>query len=231
VEALSARNFGLLIAYVIPGFVILVGLSGPSEAARVWLVGAAMDGPNLGGFLYVTLASVALGMTASAVRWAVLDSIHTLTGLKRPQLDESKLEQYLSAFDYLVEKHFRYYQFYGNSVVALLSAYAAWRVGGGVSPLPYGVAEALLVFIVAVFTAGSRDALRNYFAGGEMLLGRIRKESEDDERQARTRGPKALGQQGDGEAVAEQTRHCEASGDAAGGETGQQVSGPDNSDR
>jgi hypothetical protein len=190
-----------------------------------------MDGPNLGGFLYVVLASVGLGMTASAVRWAVLDSLHTLTGLKRPNLDESKLEQHLSAFDYLVEKHFRYYQFYGNSIVALLTAYAAWRVGGGVSPLPYGGAEALLVFIVAVFTAGSRDALRNYFAGGEMLLGRTRKEFQDDERKARTRGSQALGQQDDGQAVAEQARGVEDRCDATGHEADQQVSGPTNSER
>lgn len=190
-----------------------------------------MDGPNLGGFLYVVLASVGLGMTASAVRWAVLDSLHTLTGLKRPDLDESNLEQHLSAFDYLVEKHFRYYQFYGNSIVALLTAYAAGRVGGGASPLPHGVAEALLVFIVAVFTAGSRDALRNYFAGGEMLLGRIRKEFQDDERQARTRRHQALGQQGDGEAVAEQARGVKAGCDATGHETGQQVSGHESSEQ
>lgn len=223
-DALSARNFGLLIAYVIPGFIILLGLSGPWESARIWLVGSAASGPNLGAVLYVLMASIGLGMTASAIRWSVLDSLHERTGVRRPELDESKLSDNLQAFDYLVEKHFRYYQFYGNSVVALVGAYAMWRLGGGVSPVLTGAVESVLLIIIVVFTAGSRDALRRYYAGGLLLLGPITKESDDDERKARSRDEEPDGQasrDGGGDQVNERRNS------PTGSEAGEEVTSPD----
>ena len=42
---LTARNFGLLIAYVLPGFVGLWGLGYLSEPVRTWLSGAGPAGP------------------------------------------------------------------------------------------------------------------------------------------------------------------------------------------
>lgn len=62
----TAKNFGLAIAYLIPGFVALGGVAAVSDVVRVWLGGSAGSGPTVGGFLYVTLGSVATGMTVSA---------------------------------------------------------------------------------------------------------------------------------------------------------------------
>ena len=84
-KEVSTSNFGLLIAFVLPGFTALWGAAYISPVLRSWLVGSGMTGPTVGGFLYVTLASVAAGLTVSTVRWAVIDTIHHWTGLTQPQ--------------------------------------------------------------------------------------------------------------------------------------------------
>jgi hypothetical protein len=179
---LSGRNFGLLIAYVLPGFVALWGLSYSSDAIRLWLQGTAASAPSVGGALYVVLASVACGMTANAVRWATIDQLHHLTGLDHPDWDDSRLQERLEAFDYLVENHFRYYQFYSSTVVSVLVAYAAWRHSGQSDAS--GGAEFGVSLLAGVFLASSRDALRRYYSGTSLLLGTITKEPTDDERTA-----------------------------------------------
>lgn len=166
------RGFGLLIAYVVPGFVTLLGLAWVSDSVRSWLMGAAEAGPTVGGFFFVAVASVGSGMVASLVRWALLDTLHHHTGVVRPVLNESKLADKLSAFNYLVEHHYRYYQFYGNSMVAALFAYALWKTVDRSHPA-FGWVEAGLFVLVSLFIAGSRDALRKYYAGGELVLGRV----------------------------------------------------------
>jgi hypothetical protein len=182
VGGLSARNFGLVIAYVVPGFVALWGLSYLSGSLRLWLVGAQAGGPNVGSFLYVLLASVALGLTASAVRWAVLDTVHHMTGIAAPHWNDAKLHERLEAFEALVDNHFRYYQFYGHMLVAGTLAYAAWRLSPESASTPWGPTEAGFLFLVAVFAAGSRDALRRYYSRTATLLGTVERTDHHDER-------------------------------------------------
>lgn len=176
---LTARNFGLLIAYLIPGFVALWGASAVSPQIGLWLSGAAAGGPTVGRFLFVTMAAVAAGMTASAVRWAVIDALHRVTGLRRPAWDDAALDHKLAAFDYLVENLYHYYQFYGNTFVAVLFTYALWRTSAPGGP---GWADACVLFVEAVFLAGSRDALRKHFDRTNRLLQAAESEAHRDER-------------------------------------------------
>ena len=182
VDNQTARNFGLIIAYVVPGFSVLVGLSFVFEPVATWLSGAGQAGPSVGSFLYVVVASIAAGMTAGALRWVALDTFHEQTGLPRPRLDESRLHERLAAYDYLVECHYRYYQFYGGALVATLFTYGCWRASDAAASFP-DWSELALIVLVPVFFAGSRDCLKKYYAGGEMLLGTV-KDSTNDERQA-----------------------------------------------
>lgn len=187
---LTARNFGLLIAYVLPGFVGLWGLGYLSEPVRTWLSGAGPAGPSMGGVLYVLVASIGCGMTASAVRWALVDSVYHRTGLRRPAWDDSKLPERLDAFEALVDNHFRYYQFYSNSMVSAAAAYAAWRWAPDTSKPPFGLLEIVLLLLLVVFIAGSRDALRRYYSRTALLLGTHERMVDDDERtQARPADP------------------------------------------
>ncbi len=168
---LSNRNFGLLIAHVLPGFVALCGLQEISPTLRLWLSATAdpHELPTVGGFLYVTLASVALGMTVSAIRWCVVDWMHHHTGLPRPRWDDAKLQVNLEAFDLLVEHHYRYYQFYANSIVSLAIVYAAHRHAHGFDHFT-GTLELAFVALAGVFWATSRSNLTRYYSRATALM-------------------------------------------------------------
>lgn len=158
----TTKNFGLLIAYVLPGFLALWAISPYSPTIQTWLGTSVADAPTVGGFLYVTLGSVAAGLTVSALRWLILDALHHRTGLTKPRWDFSRLSAKLNAFDVLNEQHYRYYQFYGNTLVALCMAAVVrgWlvvRSGADAFQLLLLVVTALLLF------AGSRDTLGKYY--------------------------------------------------------------------
>ncbi len=174
-RGLSNQNFGLLIAYVIPGMIALIAVGYVEPTARVWLSTASSGAgePTVGGFLYVTLASVGLGMAASAIRFVVIDRLHAITGLKRPSWDESMLLSSLPAFESLVEYHYRHYQFYANSLISLIAWYAARRYTLGLERFPDG-SELGLLLIGYVFWVMSRDTLRNYYQRSARLLNESR---------------------------------------------------------
>lgn len=174
----TSRGFGILIAYVIPGFLALWGVSLYSPSVRLWLSGVEATGPTAGGIPYALLASVAAGMTASVVRWAVLDTVHAWTGLKRPLWDDTTLVQRLDIYRFFIEIHYRYYQFYGNSIVAGAFSYTAWRFTTGV-PWMFDLSAILLT---CVFFAGSRDTLRLYYRRTALLLGEKERKACDDQR-------------------------------------------------
>lgn len=165
----SIDNFGLLIAYVVPGFLSLWGASYFVPTVQVWLHGTSVDSPTVGGFLYLTIASIAAGLTASTIRWAIIDTIHHRTGVQPPTWDFSLLHNSVEAFDLLVQIHYRYYQFYGNSLVALTFAYLARRASAG-SWTPVMWLDAVFIIIAIVFVAGSRDALRKYYVRTAQVL-------------------------------------------------------------
>jgi hypothetical protein len=66
VTEVSSSNFGLAIAFLVPGFTVLWGVSYFDETVRHWLSGSSTAMPTVGGFLYVTLASLAAGVAAKA---------------------------------------------------------------------------------------------------------------------------------------------------------------------
>jgi hypothetical protein len=175
VRELKRDNFGLLIAYILPGSVALWGASFHVEVARVWLQTAPGEAATIGGFLYATLASTALGLIISAVRWALVDRVLSLSGVRQPAWNFELFAERLAAYQWLVANHYRYYQFYANMLVALGCAYASWLLSG---PAP-GAREDLtavgFVLIEVVLFAGARDSLRKYYERTRALLARRRR--------------------------------------------------------
>jgi hypothetical protein len=55
VKELHSGNFGLLIAYVLPGITAVWGLSYVSETVEGWLAKAPESAPTVGGVLYARL--------------------------------------------------------------------------------------------------------------------------------------------------------------------------------
>lgn len=165
----SNANFGPLIAYLVPGAVALSGLVPFSPTLEKWFATSLADAPTLGGFLYLTVASLTSGMTVSALRWAALDSLHARTGLAPPRLDFSRLGPNVEALSLLIDIHYRHYLFYANMFVATAIAYVGYRISLGdlhsVGPSDVGIAA-----LEVVFFATSRDTLRKYYRRSEQLL-------------------------------------------------------------
>ncbi len=163
------RPFGLIIAYLLPGFVALVGIAPLVPTVAGWLK-PVDQGVGVGPPVYALLAAIAIGMVASCFRWLLIDRIHALTGVGPPVFNARALEARPSAFTYLVENHYRYYQFYANTLVAVVFAYAIRRLLRTSSFLTFGTDLGVLI-LCAVLFAGSRDALTKYRNRSEQLVG------------------------------------------------------------
>ena len=164
---LSDKNFGIIIAYLLPGFVVVNGISAASPTVAQWLA-APPHIPSVSGFLYVGLGSLGAGLTISAVRWMLLDSIHAWTGIAGPDFDFSKLHKKLDAFDAIVVSHYRYYQFYGNMFVAV-PLWLGCRISAG-SSLMSPVAVLSCMLLELIFFVASRDSLHKYHHRAHQLL-------------------------------------------------------------
>ena len=163
-EESSLNNFGLVIAYVLPGFTALQGFPLLASNSTAWGTGGDPN-PPLTAFLSGTVMALAAGLTVSAIRWLVIDKLHQKTGLRRPARDYALLERNVAAVEYLDLVHYRYYKFYANMVVALVWSYAARDHLLGWQGAP-SLALALLFFFA------SRAALSKFYTRTAELLNR-----------------------------------------------------------
>lgn len=147
-----------------------VGASYLSPVLRSWLAGAEASGPTIGGFLHVTLASVAAGLTVSTVRWATIDRIHHRTGLPQPAWDFSRLQAHFAAYKMLNEIHYKFYQFYSNALISLLFVFVARRIHLGFFTAAFGWLDAGFLLLAPILYIGSRNTLRNYYERVSDLL-------------------------------------------------------------
>lgn len=167
-QNISNDTFGPAIAYLVPGATVLLGMSPFSATLDEWLAVAPNSSPTVGGFLYATLASLAAGMTTSAVRWLLVDTAHGLTGLAAPALDFAGLRENVEAYALLIEVHYRHYQFYANMFVATAVAYIGYRVKLGGPEI--GLVDLGALILEALYFATSRDTLRKYYTRSRQLL-------------------------------------------------------------
>lgn len=166
----SSKQFGLIVAHVLPGFIGLAGIAPLFPAVVQWLQPASQGEAGFGPPIYALMAATAVGMIVSCVRWLLIDHLHHWTGVTPPVWDDRALESRLEAFNYIVEVHYRYYQFYANTLVAVLWAYGMNRFYGTLPLL--GMGTDLGVFLLcSVLFVGSRDALSKYYIRTDRLVG------------------------------------------------------------
>ncbi len=165
----TSNNFGVLIAYLVPGATALWGLSSFSQSLRAWIAATPSDAPTISGFLYLTVASLAVGMTVTAIRWACVDLVHTATGLTAPELDFSLLPGKVDAFNLLIEIHYRHYQFYSNMFVATAITWICHRINIQ-PPCQISWTDPGFLLVETVFFLTSRDTLRKYHQRTQQLL-------------------------------------------------------------
>lgn len=107
-------------------------------------------------------------MIVSAVRWAVVDTLHHWTGLPMPPLDFSKLGQNVEAFALLIEIHYKHYLFYANMTAALGIAYTCYRVKLGA--LTFGWPDVGFAMLETILLVTSRSTLARYYVRSQQLL-------------------------------------------------------------
>ncbi len=169
-QSVSNDTFGPLVAYLVPGATVLWGLSPFSPPLQALFVASSATAPTIGGFLYLTVAAIAAGMIVSAIRWAVIDTLHARTGLRPPSLNFARLGDNVDAFQLLIEIHYRHFQFYANMQVATVIAYLCHRTYYGFAGTS-GWFDVGVLTIEVVFFLASRDTLRKYYRRSEDLLG------------------------------------------------------------
>ena len=162
---LNDRQFGILIAYVIPGFIVVHGLSHRLPDFANWL-GPGQQ-PTVGGFLYVTLASVACGLVVSTARWLVVDTLLHCTGIEKARWSLAALREQLAAFEMFVLYTYRYYQFHANCFVAIPVWFALRSLSEQTIRVDW---LAVLIVIETILLAGARDTLSKYHARTNEIL-------------------------------------------------------------
>ncbi|MBS1969478.1 MAG: hypothetical protein JSU04_04190 [Bdellovibrionales bacterium] len=163
----APQNFGLAIAFVAPGFLGFVALSYFSPMASDWLQAASKEDQGVGVFLFVLLGSIALGIVISGIRALLIDRLlHSklMRGWKvsQPSIQWDKMDdQKREALNTLIEGFYRYYQFYSNSLIALLLLLVARLCGDSNPLLSWWSCAALLIVGVCLFWS-ARDSYRKY---------------------------------------------------------------------
>lgn len=162
----TSESFGLLIAFVIPGLIALWGLSNLVPELRQWIGTSEAECQTFGGFLNLTVASVGAGLTASTVRWMVIDPVHHWTGVRPAAWKMDDFHARTEGLQVLIESHYRYYQFYANCLMAMVfAAFAYWLAEG------FDWGELVVtIALLALFFVGSRDTLSKYYRQVEGLL-------------------------------------------------------------
>src|SRR6266496_1090753 len=154
----ATKQFGLMVAYLLPGFIVLAGIAPFAPVVATWLQPLNQAQASLGAPVYAVLAATTIGMIVSCIRWLLIDHIHHWTGVRPPAWDDSRLEERVVAFNYLVDNHYRYYQFLANTLVAVIWAYSINRWMATSSRLGVGTDLGVFILCAALFT-GSRDSL------------------------------------------------------------------------
>lgn len=162
----TTESFGLLIAYLIPGFIVLWGMSHFSSDIQGWMGVAERSTESIGGFLYGTVAAIGAGLTASTVRWLLIDPIHHWTGIRPPTWEVGNLHTHTTVLEILIDSYYRYFQFYANSAVAITFAATTHWIADGFQWVEFAVVFALCT----LFLAGSRNTLSKYYAQVKDIL-------------------------------------------------------------
>ena len=165
-----AGQFGLLVGYLLPGFLGLVGLAPMSPVVAGWLQGVELGDAGIGPPIYAVLCATMIGMIFSCIRWLIIDHVLAWTGVVAPVWNFRSLDRRLEALTYLVDNHYRYFQFYSNTLIAVAWAYPIQRLMKTSPFLGFGTDLGAL-FLCAVLFAGSRDALAKHYQRAGQLVG------------------------------------------------------------
>ena len=143
-------NFGLIIAYFLPG--VLVTYSLRYISARIdHLLHAVEEGQVfLGPAVVLVVGALVAGLIISSIRTVAVDSLLYKAGIPKPQVDYKKLTsaEKWAVYSQVVENIYRFYQFYGNIFLGLLLL-AILRYGIAGVPI-FASAQSVTLFLITI---------------------------------------------------------------------------------
>jgi hypothetical protein len=123
----TSTSFGLVIAYLLPGLMALYALSYFSAPVHSLFATFLQAQSNVGLFLLVTLAALAVGLQVSIVRSLIFQYwLCRKWSLSAEDFATLAAEGRLTAFRAAVDEHLRYHQFWGGMVVAMPILFGRW---------------------------------------------------------------------------------------------------------
>lgn len=167
-KPVTHQSLGIAIAYLIPGFAVMAAISLHLPPVHIWLGASGPEAPTVGGFLYITVASLATGLFLNSTRGLVLDPLYHRLGVRKNAWDYSRLQSNLAAVEFVLAYQYRYYQFTGNMFLAALFAYPALELAASTWSAARTFAAAM---ILSVLFFSARRLLDTYYRRLDEILG------------------------------------------------------------
>jgi hypothetical protein len=143
-------NFGLIIAFFLPGVIATYSLRYISNQIDQLLQTIEKGQSFVGPAAMLVMGALVAGLIISSVRVVVFDPLIHLTGVPKPKVDYKKLDsaEKRAAYNELVDNIYRYYQFYGNVFLGLLLLACLRYVMAGAPIL--GSAKSFSFFVISI---------------------------------------------------------------------------------
>lgn len=123
----TSTSFGLVIAFLLPGFVGLYSLTFWSANVQEMFHTFLTAQSNLGLFLLVVLVALVIGLLVTPLRWLLFERFLCKSYFLTPDdFAELGTEAKLVAFRAATDELYRYHQFWGGTAIAMLPLYVGW---------------------------------------------------------------------------------------------------------
>ena len=159
----SGLNFGLVIAYLIPGFLATYAVA-PHVSTVDELLGRPSRVPDSASVVPLVLIAVGVGIIINAISAALIRPVIHLSHVHPPDdpVERKYTIEDMHKYNHLVETTFRFHQFYSNTLVAVVLLAPVWLV----RPLQDNfLRNASLLLVVGVLFYTARNSLRNFYKG------------------------------------------------------------------
>lgn len=170
----TSTSFGLLIAFLLPGFVGVYSVTFWSATVKHVFERFLTAESNVGLLLMLVLAALAAGLQVTAVRWLLYESWRSRRTRLGPN-DFAALgssEDRLAAFRAAADEHYRYHQFWGGMSIVIPFLYWGLRSTNCADLAIACNANAFWVFLVieAVTIKAAIEAYRNYVSRARQIM-------------------------------------------------------------
>ena len=189
-NVLARLEFGLVIAFFLPGSVSLYALGYLSPPVAQIFQAALSEGGALGASFLILIGSLVVGIVTSSFRALTLDWLHKKTGagMGTPNYRKLLTEEGLSVFNEIVNNTYRYYQFYGNTFISLIFLLIVRYTVGGISVCNEKFLFVVNLIALLVLFLQSRNSsktsgeiIAQTFNGGDSASKKEKRKEEEDQ--------------------------------------------------